>query len=71
MPSVPLWVTAILVSKAAPSVVLMAEQISAPCARRSGSDGEELPGSFDAFEFVVAAVVELEACSSDEHGYRG
>ena len=37
----------------------------------SGFDREELPGSVDAFEFVFAAVVEVEACSGDEHGYRG
>ena len=37
----------------------------------SSSDGEELPGSVDAFEFVFAAVVELEACSGDEHRHRG
>jgi hypothetical protein len=34
-------------------------------------DGEELPGSFDAFELVGSAVVEAEACSGDEHWYRG
>ena len=37
------------------------------CAPESRFDGEELPGSVDAFEVVLAAVVELEACSGDEH----
>src|ERR1700752_607741 len=38
--------------------------------RLSGFDRVELPGSGDAFEFVFAAVVEREARSGDEHGYR-
>jgi len=33
----------------------------------SGLDREELPGPGNTFEFVVAAVVELEARSGDEH----
>jgi hypothetical protein len=41
------------------------------CARLSSSDGEEPPGSVDALKFVVAAVLELEACSGDEHRHRG
>src|SRR5262249_49487231 len=43
---------------------------SAECAV-SGSDGEELPGSVDAFEFVAASVLEIEACSGDEHWHCG
>src|SRR5215510_1845021 len=37
----------------------------------SGSDGEELPALVDSLECVLSAVVELEACSGDQHRHSG
>jgi hypothetical protein len=41
------------------------------CARQSRNDCVELPGSWDAFEFVFAAVDELDAGAGDEHRHGG
>ena len=55
-----------------PDRSFVGEHIAADLVRRSlRLDGEELPCSIDALEFVVAAILELEASTGDEHGHGG
>src|SRR5436309_11517339 len=54
-----------------PAPTSSCERRAALCTCLSSSDGEELPRSVDAFELVITAIVELEACPSDQHWDRG